>query len=371
MNMLVQTEAATEQVVHIGLLCTITIMGLVGLLIVWILVLRVSRDKEEARRKAVVALWRPLLSASLIEDVTDLPPIQPRDMVLVMYLWNHMQESIKGDMAKGLNDIASRVGMDRTAHRYLVEGRLREQLIAVSTLGHLRNHDDWDTLVALAGTENAFLSLAAARALVQIDATKALGVLVPLISHRSDWSPLKIITMLTAAGADVAAKAVGEAAVDAPPVMAARLIRYLAATKSPHALPPLRTMLTRPDCADEVIAACLHVFGLFSDPRDLTTVRRYLDHPTWFVRLQAAISIGAMGMEEDEPRLLALLQDDKWWVRYRAAEALVALPSMTLSKLLHVQAATQDEAIRDVLKPFIYKLQEQAAAQAPPLSVAA
>lgn len=364
MSPLTSSMADSSAAVHIGLVSAEIILSMVAILVAWILILRVRRDKEDARRKTLLATWRPILAESMIEDPEVVPPIAPRDLHLVLYLWNHMQESIKGDVAQGLNSVARRAGMDQEARRLLQHGRLREQLLAVATLGHLRDAQDWDALAGLAASENPFLSLAAARGLVMIDPARALTALIPLISHRSDWSPLKVITMLTAAGSDVAAKAVGEAAVEAAPAIAARLIRYLAATRSPQALPPLRKILARPDCPDEVIAACLHVFGLCSDPRDLPTVRRFIGHGTWFVRLQATVSLGAMGMEEDEPALHRLLHDEKWWVRYRAAEALTALPSMTVEKLAAVHESLTDPAVREVLTPFLHRMQHAASSAA-------
>jgi len=104
-----------------------------------------------------------------------------------------------------------------------------------------------------------------------------------------------------------------------------------------------------------VLASCLSLFGQCSDPRDLPVVRQYSAHPTWFIRVQAATALGKMGVEEDAALLIGLLSDTHWWVRYRAAEALSILPTMTDDKLsLLVQTLPPGEE-RHILTPFVAK----------------
>jgi hypothetical protein len=71
-------------------------------------------------------------------------------------------------------------GKTTIARRLLQSRRLSNRLIAVSTLGHLRDRDSWEVLVRMMGDEDGLLSLAAARALTRIDHTAALPVILPL-----------------------------------------------------------------------------------------------------------------------------------------------------------------------------------------------
>ncbi|HEX8413037.1 MAG TPA: HEAT repeat domain-containing protein, partial [Sphingomicrobium sp.] len=50
-----------------------------------------------------------------------------------------------------------------------------------------------------------------------------------------------------------------------------------------------------------------------------------LGDPEWIVRVQAAAAAGTMRLALARPRLMELLNDAQWWVRYRANEALVAI----------------------------------------------
>lgn len=340
----------------VGWLATISTWTVAIILLGWIFVIRWLRMSTDQRRLAMIAMWRPILAGSLVEDIPDsLPSIHPRDRVVFLYLWNHMQESIKGESSDALCRIIYRTKMDEEVQDFLANGTMRQQLLAIVTLGHLKQASAWIQLLELARADNAFVSIEAARALMRIDAPRAIHVLVPMISSRTDWSTLKVLSFLSGAGDALVAQVLGEAALNAPPLIAVRLLRFLASMRSVGALPLIRPLLTRQPLHEDVLAGCLVLFGQCSDPYDLPTVRQHLQHPTWFIRVQAATALGKMGMEEDEAPLIELLQDAHWWVRYRAAEALSMLPSMTDDKLaILVQTLPTTEA-RKVLTPFVAK----------------
>ena len=343
-------------IAHVAWIITIAIHAIILLLVVWILLQRVLRSITERRRRNMVDVWSPLLAGSLVDDPTILPTIDPKDHVLFLYLWNSVQKSIKGEASSGLNDVARRTGMDTIARQLLYTGRLRLQLLAVATLGYLKETSAWDELVRLAHGHNAFLAIEAAQAMVRIRPKAAVPILIPLISTRSDWSPLKIMAMLNEAGADLAATGLAQATVSASPPIAARLIRLLASLRSSYALPIIRQVMNEQKPSTDVIAASLSFFGECSDPLDLPMVRVYLTHPTWYIRVQAATALGKFGLEEDEAHLIALLGDTYWWVRYRAAEALSKLPSMTEAKMVELQATLPTIESQEVIMPFLTKL---------------
>ena len=206
----------SNSLIEIGWLATITIHVLIFILLGWTLAVRGLRIATDRRRQAMVTIWRPILAGSLIEAPVSLPAIHPRDRVLFLYLWNHLQESIKGESSEELCKIIRRTKMDEVMHHFLVSGTMRQQLLAIVTLGHLKEESAWQRLLALIHAENAFLSIEAARTLVRIDATRAIPILVPLISHRADWSPLKVLSLLQGTGDELVARALGEAALNAP-----------------------------------------------------------------------------------------------------------------------------------------------------------
>jgi HEAT repeat protein len=258
-----------------------------------------------------------------------------------------------GEAKQRLNELARALGIDQTARRMLNTRRLPARLMAVVTLGNLEERSVWAELRNLAATDNAFLSLAAARALLQVNPTMAMSVMAPLIACREDWPRTKVVNILREVGAETFAVPLVHEIAIAPAANAARLIRYLEATRCVTALPMLRDCLQRRPENDEVTAASLRLFGRLQDPGDLDTLRGFVAHPTWFVRLAAIIAIGRMGTTQDESRLIERLSDEHWWVRYRAAEALAGLPYMSPERLCQIDAAQNDPRAKEILVPFL------------------
>jgi HEAT repeat protein len=84
-------------------------------------------------------------------------------------------------------------------------------------------------------------------------------------------------------------------------------------------------------------------------PETLPEVRALLAHGDWQVRVQAARALGRVGERGDAGRLVLLLGDLEWWVRYRAAEALLELPAFTRADLDALRASLTDRFAADML----------------------
>jgi HEAT repeat protein len=281
-----------------------------------------------------------------MEAVPDvLPDVDERDALTFLSVWNRLQESLLGESKERLSELARRAGMTRMAKLLLTEGNLSDRLLAISTLGQLRDKSVVPELLRLAQGRELSLSLAAARALVQIDAAAVIDPLVLLIAERDDWPPTAVVRILQEAGPDVISGPLGAAALTAGSRSAHNLIRYLALAHSDTAVPVVRQLIERTDRI-ETITACLRVFN---DASGLDTVRRFLDHSRWEVRVQAINALARLGTAEDEPRLIVMLSDSEWWVRYRAAQALCALPSANLERLEALGARHSDRFARDIM----------------------
>ena len=158
-----------------------------------------------------------LLAQCVVEVPETLPPLTTRDHIVLLYLWNHCYESIRGEARTNLKELAKRTGTDQFAKELLHARLLRRRLLAIVTLGHLQERSIWNDLAAMLQVDNAFVSLVAAKALLQIDAKEAIPLLVPVLSRRNDWSPLKVVAMFEPAGADITAEAIAKAACQRPP----------------------------------------------------------------------------------------------------------------------------------------------------------
>ena len=325
------------------------VIGFLYLLVVVQLFRARRRNSARTRREdRVERLWLPILVADSADLPDSLPRLDRRDLIPFLTLWNQLQESFTGDITGRLNEIALRAGLDVKARRMLERGSLPQRLLAVSTLGHLgdrHDHDSWNALVRLTADRDGLLSLAAARALTRIDAASALPVILPHLSERDDWSRNYVLAMLTDLGADVVSRSLTEAALRVPDNRAQRLLQYFSVAHVADAAPVLRTLIARTNDV-ECLAACLRVFA---DVDDLDTVREYLHHDSWQVRVQAVNVLGRLGSSHDYAVLLPLLSDSEWWVRYRAAKALCSLPGIEMSQIKGLSKKHADGFARDML----------------------
>lgn len=335
------------------------VFGLSLLLLALVLGMRLRLFAEESRRRRFLETWRPVLMLYTTDSHGPLPPLDRRfsrrDMLAFLNLWSYYHELVKGDAKDNLNSLARLVGVDREARRMLTSGNLRERLLAITAVGLLREASAWETLVKIASWDVPAASLAAARSLVLIDASRALPLLVPLISDRNEWPTPKVGSLLLEAGKEVITAPLAEGALEAAaerPESAARLVRYLAATRCFQALPAIRQIVDG-SVHEELLSECVAAMGEFADPTDLPVVRQFVTHPAWPVRVQAARALGKMGAREDQRRLVAMLDDSEWWVRYRAAQGLASLPFVGLHHLQGIVDSLTDRYARDILNQVI------------------
>lgn len=333
----------------------IVLSCVIVLLLASILLFRRHRLADQHRRQRVITTWKPLLENYVQENIQTLPALTHRDHVVFLYLWNEHYESVRNAMTAPLADIARRVGTPHLAKELLHSHQLSHRMLGVVTLGRLQDQSAWIPISTLVTHHNSFLAFNAAQALLRIDPKAALSLLLPVLGRRTDWSPLKIVSMLQTLGRDLASEVLAQAAIQGDPDISPRLIRYLPVTKSPQGLSILRQFLHDAPPSPNILAACLFVFGEFRDPADLPMVRHHLTHEAWYVRVQAATALGKLGTVDDEERLIGLFNDDHWWVRYRAGEALVSLESMTEEKLMQLQESLLSPDAHEILAPILAK----------------
>jgi hypothetical protein len=308
-------------------------------------IVRYRSGVEAERRAALEREWLPILVVESGPMDDALPSLRRRDITSFLILWNQLQEAFVGEITERLNDVGRRVGIDAIARRRLTSRSLRQQLLAVSTLGHLRDRDAWPTLARMTASPDGLLSLVAARALTRIDAAEALPIILPLAARRDDWSRNYVLGMLVELGADVVSGPLTQAALRMHPDQAHRLIRYFSVAHPADAIPVVRATIAKTTNVD-CLSACLRVFA---DVDALDLVREYLHHPSWPVRVQAVNVLGRLGSLSDFARLQPLLSDREWWVRYRAAKAICALPGMEMEAIRLLGQRHSDPFARDML----------------------
>ncbi len=318
-------------------------LGLTLLMSLQIVLLRASLRRGERREAQALARWRPILNAAIVGETPELPRLAGAERLPFLRLWVHLQTSLRGDAAAALCEVARRLAMDAHARHMLARGPRAERLLAALVLGHLGDRQAWHSLLRLAEQDDATLSLTALWALVRIDPEQAARFLTQRFIERDDWALSHVAGILQHARTPV-----GEVLATILPGLAQeRLPRALRIAEALRVnLPPdvLRGALASAS-VPVVVAALRSVFA----PALLDAVRALLAHEDWQVRVQAVRALGRIGERGDAQRLLVLLGDSQWWVRYRAAEALLDLPMLAPGELAALRARLTDRYAADML----------------------
>lgn len=74
---------------------------------------------------------------------------------------------------------------------------------------------------------------------------------------------------------------------------------------------------------DEVLIHCLKALERVGSPETAPEIAPLLQHHNWVIRSQAARAIGTINPEDFLEELGGLMQDEHWWVCFRAGEALL------------------------------------------------
>ncbi len=324
------------------------------LMLALIFLLRFNLILKQRRERRFTEQWQPLLAECVYRTPAVLPSIPAAMHYAFLKLWTFHIESLEGAARRNLVSLANAAGAHEIVRHMIQQANVRKKLIAVVALGHLGDKTRWHNLRMLVADSSPMLSLAAARALLNIDAAATLAWLITVIAAREDWPMAKVSAMLKEIGPDrvtlpLIAAAEAAAASENSLHQVPRLLRLMAMAHTERAAPAVRRILRQTSDA-EVIAAALR---LLQEPQDLPMLRAFTGHGNWIVRLNAVRALSRTSMPEDRKLLTNMLSDGHWWVRYHAARALIALPSTTTEELDKIRAILPDRYAADMLAQAI------------------
>ena len=294
-----------------------------------ILALRQKFEVEKKKTADFRDIWESIMIESLDEIPNELPGIKRENEIDFLIIWNYLQELLREDTKSNLLIFAKQVDLQTISRKYLTHSNLKHKLLAINTIGWLKDEESWDFLVDLVNHKTTIVSLTTARTLVTINPLKSITVILPLIATRKDWSIEKCAELIKQIGADEISRDLIVEIYRTPLPQLPKMIRFLDLLLPSESNHVVKTLLkTYKD--KEIVYACLNVF---KDVEDLKTVRRFLNHKDWEIRMQASICVGKLGSPNDIRRLTRATADTEWWVRYRSAQALSKLPRMNKKRM--------------------------------------
>lgn len=339
--------------------------------LVQVLVVSAVAARQRRQRDAFNALWRPALAvAGLDDDALDaatlaaLPaPARGRRLWWLM-LWNRMQRQVRGASTQRLNRVLHRLGLEPQVRRLLRGRGVRARLVALEASRHLGDRAHWDLVAPQLQARNPFVSLAAAHALVAIDAARAMRLVMPLATARLDWGVPRVAALCQQAGRDAVTPPLLDALDASDPAGLDRLVPLLRHADPRGVAPWARGCLAH-DPEPRHRTGAVQILGELHDPRDRDALVRALDDEDAAVRLVAVEALRARLGADDAALLVPRLADRSWWVRRAAADTLVALPRIDEATLATWLDGVDDRYGREALQRALDERRARTSAIAP------
>lgn len=318
---------------------------LAALIVAQALVLRLVAHLRAYLTQRLRARWKAIFLATIEDRPLAWPRFSARDWVPLFEFWYVHYERAPNAAQERLLALIKQLQLGEIAARHLAKGTFRERLLATTIVGLLQDRSCWNLLVSMTKEHHPVLSLVALRALLHINTRSALQSVGSLLAERQDWPMSRLSRVLQEAEPSALCRVVKDLLRSAKRHELPRLIRFLEFLTCQDSFGMLREIV-RQQRDSHVAAAILHACR---DPTTLAIVRYYAAHPVWYVRVQVALALGRMALPEDRRWLLRLLGDEEWWVRYRAAHALVDVGFIKNEELHAIARSHQDRYARAMM----------------------
>lgn len=320
---------ATDPLLRFAELSGLATFSVSALMVFQLMIVRWYLDWQEARYRRFNKRWQPILIAWTCGDDVELPSVPRKNHINLLHVWNKVHDTVKGEAQENLVRLAHEMDLEGIALDALKHRNIRSRVLAALTLGSLSTVRAWDELLVLVNDRDPILSMMGARGLMRIDYARAMSKLMEEFAKRSDWPRSRVLELLREAGPNAVSAPLARMLRQSEGEELLRCLSWSSAADKTVVRPSMLYLLdTHTD--PQVIAAVLrhHV-----DRRDLDRMRKLALHPVWYVRVQAIRGIGLVGQEMDVNVLVRFLEDEHWWVRYRAAMAIFALMRGRLDKV--------------------------------------
>jgi len=312
-------------------------LGLVALTVMGLLLLRWVRWRRVPRLAAFEAEWLPRLMSCALGEAVAAVPLARWQRWPFMKLWLHAQMSLRGESRARLAALGRAMGCTDMAVQRAYSGHASERMVGMLALGFLGDADRTPLLLQRLTEGGAHAPVYAARALLEIDAADHAETVVQALLANSglDVSLASVMLQPFCAQMAHALQRQPPRLGDAGALRWLRLARALRLQIPSHVLAPFAGQDSDIEC---LIAAIRLVQG----EQGAGLVVAQAGHADWRVRAQVARALCFVGGPSEQDVLTRLLTDAQWWVRYRAAQALLRLPGMDATQLLACAQATQD-----------------------------
>ena len=267
-------------------------------------------------------------NATVKDDLKRLPP------ALVADTFVELIRLVRGEERNKFVVQAGEFGVPRQLARQVRRGSARTRLLAAHALAQFGDEDSVTALRGAVGDGNAKVRLAAAMSLAEGGNADDLQELVRDLRLGSEEGSALAVTIFQSAaltGVDDIKSLILAPDTNAGVRMAA--IEALVATGDYSVVPVISDLALNASDDTAELPRYLRALGLIGHPAARRAVMAGLSSQAFAVRAAAAEAAGRIALGEAAGRLTELLDDGEWWVRFRAAEALLKLGADGVERL--------------------------------------
>lgn len=327
----------------------LVLLALAVVLLGLLLALRGYRKWREPRRQARLAGFRHTLLQVAMGDLQPvaLPGLDQATRWELLKLWLHAQLSLRGHAQERLRQLGLACQLEQSAWQHVHGSHHAQRMMALLALGLLRQTVALDLLRQSMAQGQALTPIYAARAMLDIDASKHANEVVQGLLQKPalDWS---LVAVLLKPHRGVLQE---DMLRHRPPqtfesqahdsIETSLLVRWLRLARALQLQLPsswLIALLHEGQELESLIAA----IRLFQGEDGMEPVLCLARHPDWRVRSQVARALAYVGDARCADVLVRLTTDREWWVRFRAAQALFQLPGLQAASVLERVTQTGD-----------------------------
>lgn len=324
----------------------LAVLALATFLSIFWLRTRTERHKEQVKHSQAKA--QACLDKWLHNEPFAMSLKSRTDAREFLKIWIHRASLVEGLQRLVLLRHGKAAGLQRPVTQLLTSGLVQDELLALKACTILQEPALVEPMLPLMNSGNNVVALFAAEAIAASSSHHALNTILPRLVEKTTWSEKKVVELYRTIIRNSPTNT--RRMLDLVLLQGAKSQAFAAKFLSGQAFElraPYLSELLRKTVDDKVVSACLD--GL-QEPLSADLASRYLNHPRWHVRVHAIQAIGRIGSAKDEPALIEKLSDKQWWVRYRAAQALVGLPGLSGSAVLEIYQTLDDRFSQDILK---------------------
>lgn len=305
-------------------LVSLALSGLALLIMMALIIARIISTRRQQKREIERRRLVPLLLGD--EEGPDRLADAQRAPDLLTDLSTELVQMVRGSDKENFVASSSRLGVPERLRHRMDTGSPRTRLAAAEALADFGDDLSIERLHEALEDRNADVRLSAALALAAAGEAPPARTLVEKLGIGTSENSMLIVGLF----GDIASERPDEIRElvedpDTNPAVKVAAIDALSNSGDYSLVPLISELAMNADPCGEELPRYLRALGDFGHPAAAPAVEYALGVEAWWAGAAAAQAAGRIGLSETADRLVALLDDPQWWVRFRAAEALVAL----------------------------------------------